>query len=348
MVRLVDRAQMLTTTSGTADLVLAVAAAGYQSFTAAGVQVGDTVRYVIEQDTQWEIGTGVFDGTNLTRSVIQSSAGGNKIELDGQGAVVYVTAAAQDIAQLNSDVQFTSVQLTGGTGDQGTISWNVDEETLDIIQNGAVLQVGQETHVHARNDTGTLIPNGTAVMATGTLGASGRITVAPMIADGSIPARFFIGLTTEDIDPGTDGKVTTFGKISHVNTAAFPEGSVLWLDPSVPGGLTLTEPEAPNLKIATAFVISSKNNGTLMVRANSGHRLADAHDVEVSTAADGDSLAWDATAFRWTTKKMSSADLSDIDNTGRTTGSVLVYSSTSSKYEATTVLSEQTIQGGNY
>lgn len=348
MVKLVDRAQMQTPTVGQADLLLTVPVTGYQSFSAAGVVNGDAVRYVIEDGTSWEIGTGVFTDNTLTRTVIQSSSGNEKIALTGSGAVVYVTAAAQDIAQLNTDVQFSSVQLTGGVGDQGTMLWNTDEATIDVVLNGAVQHIGQELHYHARNNTSSTIPIGTAIMATGTLGASGRITVAPMVADGSVPPRFFLGIAAESIAAGADGKVTSFGKIRHVNTGVYTDGDVLWLDPTTPGGLTNVQPVAPNLKISTAYVVHAASNGTMFVRANSGHDIHEAHDVYAPNPGDGDALAWDASTSRWTTKKFSSADLSDIDNTGRTTGSVLVYSGTSSKYEATTVLSEQTIQGGNY
>ena len=45
-------------------------------------------------------------------------------------------------------VTFSSVQLTGGTGTQGTMSWNSDEETIDVINNGSVNQLGQETVYH--------------------------------------------------------------------------------------------------------------------------------------------------------------------------------------------------------
>ena len=81
-----------------------------------------------------------------------------------------------------ADVTVDSLQFTGGTGTQGTVSWNVDEETLDVILDGATLQMGQEVHYHVRNNTASTISNGTPVMVTGTLGASGRLTIAPMDA----------------------------------------------------------------------------------------------------------------------------------------------------------------------
>ena len=41
-----------------------------------------------------------------------------------------------------TDPSFDSLQLTGGTGDQGKMTWNPDEETVDLIQNGSTLQIG--------------------------------------------------------------------------------------------------------------------------------------------------------------------------------------------------------------
>lgn len=254
--------------------------------------------------------------------------------------------AVYNLLGLPDTAEFVSVQFTGGAGDQGTVSWNTDEETLDLIQNGAVLQLGQEVQYHCRNNTGSTIPNGTAVMATGTIGASGRITIAPMVADGSIAPRFFLGIATEDISAGDDGKVTHFGKVRGINTSGFAEGAVLWLDPAVGGGLTATEPTPPNLRIATAFVVSSKNNGTLFVRANQGHAIADSHDVEVDTPQTGDVLTYNS--GRWQNHRFTTARLTDVDTTGKTNGSVLVYNSSTEKFTATTTLENQIIQGGTF
>lgn len=161
---------------------------------------------------------------------------------------------------------FGSVQLTGGTSTQGTFSWNADEETVDLIQNGAVLQLGQETQAHCRNNTGSTILNGTAVMATGTAGLAGRIKITPMDASSSANAKYLIGLVTQDIANGADGKVTVFGKVRGLNTSAWSDGDVLWCDPAVAGGLTATKP-ATGLALPIAFVVNSHATlGTLMVR----------------------------------------------------------------------------------
>jgi hypothetical protein len=139
-----------------------------------------------------------------------------------------------------------------------------------------------------------------AVMFLETLGASGRVLVAPMIADGTYPGYVFLGLAAEDIASGEDGNIISYGKLKGYNTSLLPEQAILWCDPVVPGGLTVTEPVAPNLKLPIAAVVSSKNNGTLMVRWSTGNRLQDLHDVEINGARqDGDTLVWVAENQRW-------------------------------------------------
>jgi hypothetical protein len=98
MPRLVNRAKMTTSTTGTGTITLGSASSGFQTFADAGVSDGDTVRYVIEDGTSWEIGSGVYtaSGTTLTRSVLESSNSDSALNLSGS-ATVFVTAVAEDI-----------------------------------------------------------------------------------------------------------------------------------------------------------------------------------------------------------------------------------------------------------
>lgn len=107
MVTLVNRAKVNTATTGTGTITLGTAVDGYQTFAAAGVTNGNVVRYVIEDGTSWEIGTGTYTatGSTLTRTVSESSNGGAAISLGGD-ATIFVGLLASDIVQV-SDVGVT-------------------------------------------------------------------------------------------------------------------------------------------------------------------------------------------------------------------------------------------------
>lgn len=127
MVKLVNRAKMATSTTGTGTITLGAAENGYQTFAAAGVADGEIVRYVIEDGTNWEIGSGTYtaSGTTLSRTVSESNNSDAAINLSGS-AKVMVTAAAEDLA---SGPEVTAVASgTLSTGDtvivnsDGTVS----------------------------------------------------------------------------------------------------------------------------------------------------------------------------------------------------------------------------------
>ena len=110
MVKFVNRARMTTPSTGTGTLTLGVALDGFQSFGAAGVTNGDVLRYLLEEGEAWELGTGTYSasGTTLTRSVTESSAGGNLISLTGTATVSLVLTAAD----LDSKAAATDPRLT--------------------------------------------------------------------------------------------------------------------------------------------------------------------------------------------------------------------------------------------
>ena len=165
------------------------------------------------------------------------------------------------------DVNVDSVILGGGT-----LSWNSDEGTLDIDTGaGIIIQAGQENNRLVRNNTTSVITNGTVVMLTGSIGNSGRLTVAP--ADGvQGTAMRVYGVVTQDILPNTDGYVTIDGKVRNIDTTGsivgetWVDGDILYLKPNDAGKLTKVEPIYGEIKIPVANVVHAHTNGTLDVR----------------------------------------------------------------------------------
>jgi len=189
------------------------------------------------------------------------------------------------------------------TPQQGMFSWNEDRSTANLqLDADVAAKIGQDNYWYVKNQSGSDIPIRTPVRAAGTLGASGRILVSPMIADGSVDPKFLLGITAEKIANGADGFVMNIGKLRQVNTSAFPEGTVLYCDPLVAGGLTGAEPEAPNLKLPIAFCINqSSNNGTIAIRTNPGSDLYSDHRVQVDQAGltGGQLLRYNGSLTRW-------------------------------------------------
>tara|TARA_R110002012_G_scaffold35526_2_gene101304 strand:- start:13215 stop:15653 length:2439 start_codon:yes stop_codon:yes gene_type:complete len=98
MVTLVNRAKMATSTTGTGTITLGSAVTGFQTFADAGITNGMTVRYVIENGDNFEIGSGTYtaSGTTLSRSVSESSNSDSALNLSGSSEV-FLTAIAADI-----------------------------------------------------------------------------------------------------------------------------------------------------------------------------------------------------------------------------------------------------------
>jgi len=151
-----------------------------------------------------------------------------------------------------------------------------------------------------KNDTGSDILKGTAVMATGAVGD--RIQVAPATADGSTEARYMLGIASEDITNSTEGYVTLAGPIKGLNTGSYTVGTVLWLDPDNDGELTSTQPSSPNLQMSVAIVTSSNaSSGRIFVRMwEQQPGLHELHDVNVDVGlASGDLIAYNSSNSTW-------------------------------------------------
>jgi hypothetical protein len=112
MAVLANRVKVATGTTGVGPITLGSAEDGYQTFAQGGISDGDVVRYVLEENNDWEIGTGTYtaSGTTLTRSVTESSNSGSAIPLSGS-AVVFVSATVEEL----TDFQLGSTSSTSQT-----------------------------------------------------------------------------------------------------------------------------------------------------------------------------------------------------------------------------------------
>ena len=275
--------------------------------------------------------------TRVTISTVgpQGPAGtaGPGVAAGGATGDLLVKTSATDYATAWTDaptVDTLGFDLTAAEAvNAGQLSWDIDDQTLHLgLPGGVTAHLGSETLILCRNNSNTVaIPKGTAVRFAGSIGNSGRLKVAPMVADGTYPGYVFFGVTDQAIAGGADGYVTAFGKIRGINTSAYQDGDILWCSPTTPGAFTATEPAAPNLKLPVAAVVHASNNGTIFVRWTAGFRLKDLHDVEAPAPTNGQVLAYNTAAGRWETQEPGAfpVDTLSLDTTAAasvTTGQV--------------------------
>lgn len=176
-------------------------------------------------------------------------------------------------------------------------------QTVSIgMQEGVVQQVGEELYFRIKATQPIL--NGQVVMATGTIGNSGIITGAPAAGLTPDTGIYVIGVATQNIPLNSFGYVTKFGLVRNINTINVSEnwqdGTILYLDPSVPGGLTKYIHTAPAPRVVVAMVVHAHSNGSIFVRITHGSVLGGTDgNVEFTSLQDGDKIVYNGTLQRW-------------------------------------------------
>ena len=230
-----------------------------------------------------QVNTLTVAGTNIAKAY---DDGANTLTLSTTDALTAIDAITFD-ANTTTEVA-------------NRLQFNTDHNTLTFaMANATPIRIGQDLGWYVKNQTGTTIAKGVAVMAVGTVGASGRVLIDELVADGSVDAHYFLGVTAESIANGADGFVTSQGHIRGINTSAFPDGTVLYASPTTPGAFTATEPTGNDLKLPLAFVINSAANGEITVRADPGGSIKDLHDVDVTGIASNSILKYNNASQVW-------------------------------------------------
>ena len=275
MVTLADRVKVATSTTGTGTITLGSAESGYLSFSGGGVSDGDTVRYVIEDGTSWEIGTGTYtaSGTTLSRTVTSSSNSDNAISLSGS-AYVFLSIAATDLQELvtfsetftlpSSDGTANQVLVTDGSGalsfadGGGTYDYSTTEFTATASQT-AFTGTFDADHTEVYLNGVLLLPttdytiNSTTVTLTSAAALNDVVQVQQYVIAGSsgggggsdavwygdrgVFQRYTTGNPMQYIDITTTGNATDFGDhITNRGGAGTADGSRgLWAGGNLDG-----------------------------------------------------------------------------------------------------------------
>lgn len=140
-----------------------------------------------------------------------------------------------------------------------------------------------DLRIVCKNDSGSTIAKGKVVASVGSVGDRIKIDLADN--DGTLDAKYIVGITSEEILNGTEGYVQMLGEVRNLNTNSLNVGDILYLDPNSPGGYTTTVPAAPSIDLAVAMVVKkNSSSGIIFVRVwSQGQKLTELYDVDVST-----------------------------------------------------------------
>ena len=187
---------------------------------------------------------------------LTDGSSGQVLKTDGLGNVSWQVDAGASASPSGVDgaIQFSAGGLFGS--DENNLFWDDANNRLGVGTNTPSVELEVDgsivaTHIEAefdgpsivaiKNTSGSTIPKGSPVYATGSVGASGAVEVSAARADnaGNMPA---LGVTNTELNHNDLGHAVVLGVIRGMNTSSFSIGATLYVAPT--GGLTDVKPVA--------------------------------------------------------------------------------------------------------
>ena len=251
---------------------------GYQSVTASGVTDQQVVRYLIEDQSNFEIGSGTYTSStnSMTRTVIESTSANARINATAT-AVVMITLAAGDVVtsdggtftgsvSFQEHLDFTSINSP--TYQEGRLWFDTFSNTFAYYSDieGVTHEIGIEEHQRVYNNTGSIIFKGVPIYFSGnyTAGTIDVPTVA--LADATSSTAYNAqGLSAHDIAINSYGYCIVAGQLHSVDTSSLNAGTNFFVG-LTPGAVQNDSPLYPNFPMCLGWVVNSDaTDGVLLV-----------------------------------------------------------------------------------
>ena len=308
MAKFADRVKVAVDsgTSGTGTVTLGSAEAGYQSVPSS--LDGETIRYVIEDGTAWEIGTGTYthSGTTLTRSLTSSSTG-SLLNL-ASSAKVFISPAAEDLQYV--EVYSSTSDLPSASSNHGRIVHVHGDGAMYFAHGGNWVRLGNHSDI-----TSYTLPTASS----STLGGIKIGTGLSIDGSGVVTASGSSGIALTDLSV-TQNSASGSGALSYDNTS---------------GVFSYTPPASLGAADATNYSVTSYT-------ASAGSNTFDASSTPALPAYQAGKLAvyvngvlqpasgYTATNGTSVVMTLAANDEVSIVNHGKLTGSILDLSDTPS------------------
>jgi microcystin-dependent protein len=240
-----------------------------------------------------------------------TGAPGSGIGVDGD---FYIDTATETIyGPKSGGVWGSGTSLIGPQGPAGSISTAVlndlNDVTItavkqfDILNYDGTQWVNSEASVttYVRNAEATTLAVGEVVYLFGQQGD--RASVKRALADDDTTSATTLGVVAASIAAASDGPVVTQGYVYGLNLSGYTPGNIVYLSPTVAGGITQTKPHAPNHGVYVGVVVrANAGNGILYVRAQNGYELDELHNVQAHSPTNGDTIKFDSSDSQWKTQ----------------------------------------------
>lgn len=174
-----DRVKETTATTGLSDFVLGGTTTGFQSFSVIG-NANTTYYTAVDPVTgDWEVGVGTYSttGPTLTRdTILESSAGGSKVNFGGGNKDVFCTYPAEKAVMLNETNNVTAL---------GTVSSGTWQGSAVAVAYGGT---GQTSYTNGQlligNTTGNTLTKATLTAGSGISisNGTGSITISSTVS----------------------------------------------------------------------------------------------------------------------------------------------------------------------
>jgi hypothetical protein len=222
------------------------------------------------------------------------------------------SAGATDINLNNNDLLNTDKidfnLATTDTAGEGQLVWSDALGTLNLGLKGGntISNVGQHLHARVVNKTTPLVNLTKAgyevVIVAGATGQ--RLSVKLAKADNDANSAGTLGVVCENIAGNAEGFICSVGLLTQINTTGslqsetWADGDLLYLSPTVFGGVTNVKPSAPFHEVRIGYVeYAHAINGKIYVKIDNGYEISELHDVSITGAANGNYLEYNGTLW---------------------------------------------------
>lgn len=247
-----DAAATITTAFALTAVSLELATAGTYTvyFTSAATPTDFVISLVSGTDTE---GTISYDDLSL-----KEIQGGDVVVnglVTGGGSTGIKVLSSGDVQMDKSLSLSTYLDITPTASQsytEGRIYYDSDDKTFVAYndESDVGMNIGEEMWKRVRNNSGSLITDGTPVYISGAVGQ--LPTIAPTDADAAATA-LFAGLATHDIENNSNGYITVFGVVRGLDTDGSPYGES-WSD-GERFYVSQTVSELTNVRPSSAYVV---------------------------------------------------------------------------------------------